>query len=199
MGLSVAQTSTQPQCEEEGECCFCNICRSGELLVIHHSGSLHSYYIDRDAGFQPRHHFFFTEEYPLGVAAAAYNAKHKVCIFVCVSVWCLTANQHAYKHKVCICVCVSVWCLTANLHAYVFVSMSVSMCLCKLDAHEFSWTYFHTLLCLMLTRCYCPGFTLHSLAVVVFRSLGPRPAAALLLWNPMWREVTMSNDPRIQL
>ena len=89
--------------QEEGECCSCNICRSGELLVIHHSGSLHSYYIDRDAGFQPRHHFFFTEEYPLGVAAAAYNAKHKVCIFVCITVCLMSYCQHA-----CLCVCVYV-------------------------------------------------------------------------------------------
>ena len=29
--------------------------------------------------------------------------------------------------------------------------------------------------------------------------LGPRPAAALLLWNPMQREVTATNDPGIQL
>ena len=32
-----------------------------------------------------------------------------------------------------------------------------------------------------------------------FNPLGPRPAAALSLWNPMRREVTVSNDPGIQL
>ena len=32
-----------------------------------------------------------------------------------------------------------------------------------------------------------------------FNLLGPRPAAALLLQNPMRREVTVSNDPGIQL
>ena len=32
-----------------------------------------------------------------------------------------------------------------------------------------------------------------------FNPLGPRPAAALSLQNPMRREVTVSNDPGIQL
>ena len=35
--------------------------------------------------------------------------------------------------------------------------------------------------------------------VFVFNPLGPRPAAALSLWNTIQREVTVSNDPRIQL
>ena len=35
--------------------------------------------------------------------------------------------------------------------------------------------------------------------VCVFNPLGPRPAAALALQNPMRREVTVSNDPGIQL
>ena len=61
-------------------------CRSAELLVIHHSGSLHSYYVDRDNGFLAQHHFSFTAEYPLGVSTAAYDAKHKVGLFVFVCV-----------------------------------------------------------------------------------------------------------------
>ncbi|XP_076465960.1 NBAS subunit of NRZ tethering complex-like isoform X2 [Babylonia areolata] len=51
---------------------------SGELLVIHHGGSLHSYLVDRDNGFVARHHFLFTHTFPLGVTAAAYHARHKV-------------------------------------------------------------------------------------------------------------------------
>ncbi|KAK7477823.1 hypothetical protein BaRGS_00030901 [Batillaria attramentaria] len=51
---------------------------SAELLVITQSGSLHSYLVDRDSGFSPRHHFFFTDEYPLGISAAAYDPRHKL-------------------------------------------------------------------------------------------------------------------------
>ncbi|KAK7115948.1 NBAS subunit of NRZ tethering complex-like [Littorina saxatilis] len=51
---------------------------SAELLVIQHSGVLHSYFVDRDNGFLLRHQFLFTDEYPLGIAAATYDPKHKV-------------------------------------------------------------------------------------------------------------------------
>ena len=65
--------------------------------------------------------------------------------------------------------------------------------------------------------CICPGMTeckrsiqclaQHELILESFTSItdpplnphGPRPAAALSLWNPMQREVTVSNDPGIQL
>ena len=33
----------------------------------------------------------------------------------------------------------------------------------------------------------------------LIKRFGPRPATALSLWNPMQREVTVSNDPSIQL
>ena len=55
----------------------------------------------------------------------------------------------------------------------------------------------------------CPGAGLYCVSVClcvrvrmpvcVFNPLGPRPAAALSLQNPMQREVTVSNDPGIQL
>ena len=40
--------------------------------------------------------------------------------------------------------------------------------------------------------------TVYSI-IAFINPLGPRPAAALSLWNPMWREVIVSNDPSIQL
>ena len=103
--------------------CYDDLCRSGELLVIRHSGSLHSYYIDRDNGFLPRHHFLFTEEYPLGVAAAAYDTKHKVCVCLCVS----------FSLSLCLSVSLSVRLLSAALSASlcgecVFVSVCVCVC-----------------------------------------------------------------------
>ncbi|XP_025077701.1 neuroblastoma-amplified sequence-like [Pomacea canaliculata] len=51
---------------------------SAELLVIHHSGILHSYLVDRDSGFKANHHFLLSDEYPHGVAAAVYDAQHKI-------------------------------------------------------------------------------------------------------------------------
>ena len=38
-----------------------------------------------------------------------------------------------------------------------------------------------------------------TLALFCVNPLGPWPATALSLQNPMWREVTVSNDPGIQL
>ena len=43
------------------------------------------------------------------------------------------------------------------------------------------------------------GLKLNVTENTAVNPLGPRPAAALLLWNPMQREVTVSNDSSIQL
>ncbi|KAK3097270.1 hypothetical protein FSP39_008222 [Pinctada imbricata] len=44
-----------------------------EMLVINYHGSLRSYAVDRDNGFQLQHTFLFNTQYPLGVSSVVYH------------------------------------------------------------------------------------------------------------------------------
>ncbi|KAK3595169.1 hypothetical protein CHS0354_002768 [Potamilus streckersoni] len=46
---------------------------SGELLVINYHGSLTSCLVDRERGFQKRHSFVFSKDYPLGISCVIYH------------------------------------------------------------------------------------------------------------------------------
>ncbi|KAL3866901.1 hypothetical protein ACJMK2_044151 [Sinanodonta woodiana] len=46
---------------------------SGELLVVNYHGSLTSCLVDRERGFQKRHSFVFSKDYPLGISCVIYH------------------------------------------------------------------------------------------------------------------------------
>ena len=54
--------------------------RSFELLVITYHGSLTSYLINRDEGFQLQHSFYFNQQYPLGISTVTYHSLNKVLL-----------------------------------------------------------------------------------------------------------------------
>ncbi|VDI84096.1 neuroblastoma-amplified sequence, partial [Mytilus galloprovincialis] len=53
---------------------------SAELLVVNYHGRLKSYLVDRDKGFQTRHHFLFNHQYPLGISFIVYYEPAKILL-----------------------------------------------------------------------------------------------------------------------